>query len=587
MKNVKKTDGLLFKFAIIFAVFTLVTLAFSAFATYKNQNELYKNQCEENLKNIANYLSELLIMDESDFANYQKFCLEHAEDMEIPIDFTNCDEARLKFEQMFSEKYPGKVLGDDISFDELDYDLQLAYATYNHEYYLSEFEKATQKFNITYSYYVVPIPEEGDDVMMFVLDAVREEKEEGSGLLNVGLTIPQEVESHPVMWKAWNSGKSPKEYDSYDTEYGKTYGFYTPLYINGEKLGLITTEVDIATVNRAILNNSVMQSITIAIILVVCVLITLFIINRNYIKRIENLESGVRSYAENKDPVIADQIEANAVGKHEIASLSRQTAEMVRELDTYITDVKEMTAEQERLGAELNIAAKMQSDMLPKTFPKREDFELFASATPAKEMGGDFYDFFLIDDNHLGLVMADVSRKGIPAAMFMLVSRTLLKMYSTPLRSPSQVMYDTNNALCADNPSGLFVTVWFGILTLSSGELTYVNAGHEYPILMHQDGDYELMQTENMPPLGTMEELPYADKVMTLEKGDRLFLYTDGVPEAKNADGKRFGTEQMIDILNQHKDASPEELLRIIKDAVDQFTGSMEPFDDVTMMNFI
>lgn len=587
MGKARKTNGLLFKFAIIFIIFTLVTLTFSGIATYYNQNELYKQQCEENLKNIANYLSNLIVMDGEDFLHYQKFCLEHGKEMEIPLDFTSNDEARFKFEQMFAERYPGKVLGENIRFDELDYDLQLAYATYQHEYYLLEFEKAAGQFHIAYAYYIVPQPELGEDYVMYLLDCVREKREDGSGYIDVCLSYPQVIERHALLWEAWNTGKSPHGYDSFDNDYGKTYAYYTPLIIHGEKLGVIVTEVDIDAVNTAILNNSLIQSLTIGIILVLCILAMLIIINRNYISKIANLELGVREYTTNKNPSIAEKVEANAAGKHEIASLSRQTAEMIRELDSYILHVRTMTAEKERIETELSVAAKMQSDMLPKKFPARDDFKLFATMTPAREMGGDFYDFFSIDKNHIGLVMADVSGKGVPAAMFMIVARTLLKIRTTSLGKPSRMIADVNNTLCADNPSGLFVTVWFGVLTLSSGELTYVNAGHEYPALMHQDGNYELIQSQNMPPLGAMEDLVYTDTVITLGKGDKLFLYTDGIPEAKNPDGKRFGTDQMLTVLNQNKDVSPEELLKNMKSEVDRFTGENDSFDDVTMMSFV
>ena len=171
--------------------------------------------------------------------------------------------------------------------------------------------------------------------------------------------------------------------------------------------------------------------------------------------------------------------------------------------------------------------------------------------------------------------------------MFMIVAKTLIKIRTTAPGKPSQMLFDINNSLCADNPAGLFVTAWLGILTLSSGELIYSNAGHEYPVIMHEGSDYKLIENDNMPPLATVEDIEYFDEVCKLRKGDRLFLYTDGVPEAKNPGGERFGTKKLLDILNGNKGLAPEELLNKIKQEVDSFTGENDPFDDVTMMSVV
>ena len=278
---------------------------------------------------------------------------------------------------------------------------------------------------------------------------------------------------------------------------------------------------------------------------------------------------------------------AEVYDNDEIGDLAESFNEMASSLKEHIETITQVTADKERITAELDIATKMQADMLPKNFPKRSDLELFATMTPAREMGGDFYDFFMIDDDHLGLVMADVSGKGVPAAMFMIVAKTLIKIRTTAPGTPAQMLWDINNTLCADNPSALFVTAWFGILTLSTGELISANAGHEYPALMHEGGDYELLISENMPPLASAENIEYYDEKMTLQKGDRLFLYTDGVPEAKNGSAERFGRERMLEMLNRNKNAAPDELLEKVKSEVDSFTGDNAPFDDITMMSVV
>ena len=247
--------------------------------------------------------------------------------------------------------------------------------------------------------------------------------------------------------------------------------------------------------------------------------------------------------------------------------------------------LKGMTAEKERIGAELNVATKIQADMLPYNFPEREDVALFATMTPAKEVGGDFYDFFFIEDDRLALVMADVSGKGVPAALFMVISKSIIRNVMMMSRMPvSKILEVVNNVLCENNKSGYFVTTWIGVLDLKTGELEYGNAGHEYPAFKRAGGKFELLVTDNYPPLAAMEEIEFASDTIQLEEGDALFLYTDGVPEAKNAEGARFGTDKMLEILNKTEGMDLITALTEMKKQIDDFTGAMDPFDDVTMM---
>ena len=271
-------------------------------------------------------------------------------------------------------------------------------------------------------------------------------------------------------------------------------------------------------------------------------------------------------------------------GNDEMADLVRSFNSMEGALKRQMENVAVMTAERERVHAELSVATKIQADMLPTNFPERDDFSLFATMSPAKEVGGDFYDFFMIDEDHLGLVMADVSGKGVPAALFMVIAKTLIKNRAALGGSPARVLEDVNDMLCENNASGLFVTVWFSILEISTGTLTVCNAGHEYPVLRRSGGDYELVESDNLPPLATMEEMEYEDVTITLNAGDELFLYTDGVPEAKSSSGKRFGTDKMLEVLNGSKDTSIKDQLKNLKSEIDSFTGGGDPFDDITML---
>ena len=259
----------------------------------------------------------------------------------------------------------------------------------------------------------------------------------------------------------------------------------------------------------------------------------------------------------------------------------------------YIRAARERQAlalEKERIEAELSLATRIQLSALPKEyppFPNRKEFDLFASMKPAKEVGGDFYDFFLIDDDHLGLVIADVSGKGVPAALFMMVSMALIRhaaMNEMYEKSPAKVLQAVNRQICSRNPEGMFVTVWLGVLQISTGKLTASNAGHEYPALKQAGEDFALFKDRHGLVLGGMDMSRYREYEIQLQPGARLFVYTDGVAEATNARDELFGTQRMIEALKKGQDGSPEQIMDEVRAAIDEFVGTAPQFDDLTML---
>ena len=203
---------------------------------------------------------------------------------------------------------------------------------------------------------------------------------------------------------------------------------------------------------------------------------------------------------------------------------------------------------------------------------------------PAKEVGGDFYDFFLIDDDHLGLVMADVSGKGVPGALFMMASKIILHSSAMQGGSPAEILSRANQTICANNPMEMFVTVWLGILELSTGRLIAANAGHEYPVLKKAGGRFELLRDKHGFVIGGMNGVKYKEYELLLEPGAKLFLYTDGIPEAADATGSMFGTARMLAALNKEPDLTPEQILKTVRTEVNCFVNEAEPFDDLTML---
>ena len=236
---------------------------------------------------------------------------------------------------------------------------------------------------------------------------------------------------------------------------------------------------------------------------------------------------------------------------------------------------------------ELEMATTIQEMMLPSIFPPypdRKEFDIYASMTPAREVGGDFYDFFLIDDDHLALVMADVSGKGVPAALFMMVAKSVLK--NQIMSNPGDVaasMRKVNKEICDGNDLDMFVTVWAGVLTLSSGELRYCNAGHESAAHKTGDGGFKLLDEHHYLPMGAFENTPYRESKIFLNKNDKLFLYTDGVTEAEDRHQKRFGKELLIKALDKSM-GSVKQIDVTVRDAISEFSDGADQFDDITML---
>ena len=236
---------------------------------------------------------------------------------------------------------------------------------------------------------------------------------------------------------------------------------------------------------------------------------------------------------------------------------------------------------------ELSIATNIQTDMLPNrfpAFPDRTEFDLFASMDPAKEVGGDFYDFFMIDDDRLAVVIADVSDKGVPAALFMMSAKIIINYCAQSGGTPGEILTEANAELSKKNKHKMFVTVWMGILELSTGMLTCTNAGHEYPVIRGQDGVFRVFRDKHGIPVAAMPKMKYRDYELRMEPGDAIFVYTDGVPEASNEKGDMYGMERLEETLNRLAGENPEGILRGIREDVDQFVKDAKQFDDLTML---
>ena len=307
-------------------------------------------------------------------------------------------------------------------------------------------------------------------------------------------------------------------------------------------------------------------------------------LSRRIIRPLEHMTNRVRSLGGKN---LQFQMEEEYRTGDEIEVLAESFSALSAKTLQYVDQVKRVTAEKERIGAELTMANAIQRSQLPRLFPpfpNRHEFNLFATMKPAKEVGGDFYDFFMVDNDHVALVMADVSGKGVPAALFMMVTRMLIKSRLQSGESVAEALTNVNRQLCENNELGYFVTVWLAVLEISTGKGVAVNAGHEHPVLRRSDGKYELVLYRHSLAVAAMDGVRFRQHEFQLCPGDSFFVYTDGVTEATNGEHELFGTDRMLEALNKEPDAEPDQLLKNVMDDIHRFMDGEDQFDDITMM---
>ena len=375
-------------------------------------------------------------------------------------------------------------------------------------------------------------------------------------------------------------------------EFGWLMSVYYPLRTSaGEPAGYVGVDIQMTEVMEDLHHFAAQMLLIMAGIILIASVVFIAITRHILAEPIQRLSGAaeqlvkVERSGERKDTAIFEELPIRS--RDEIGALYRSLSQMEHDMNAYIRELVSVTSEKERIGAELNIATQIQADMLPRIFPAfpgRNEFEIYATMTPAKEVGGDFYDFFLIDEDHLGLVMADVSGKGVPAALFMVIAKTLIKNRAQMGGGPAEILQYVNDQLCEGNEAELFVTVWLAIVELSTGKGLAANAGHEHPAIRRGDGQYELVVYRHSPAVAVMPGMAFREHSFELHPGDTFFVYTDGVVEATNARDEMFNTDRMLAALNRDPAAGPQALLQNVKDAIDDFVGVAPQFDDITMM---
>ena len=356
----------------------------------------------------------------------------------------------------------------------------------------------------------------------------------------------------------------------------------------------LTADIPISTAVKNV-RTFLFQTSIVAMIITAIVCVGVFLaVNKNAVMPIDAMAGKAEDYAgmyeERFDSHTGTDIFQNTYNGNvkELIKLSESLRSMELEMNSYLKDIDRLAAEKARIGTELDIATKIQEATIPRNFAdfeKYHQFEIYGDCKPAKEVGGDFYDFFMIDDDHLCIVMADVSGKGIPAALYMMVSKIAIQTRAEQGGTPSEILRYVNDRLSANNSVDMFVTVWLGILTVSTGHVIAANAGHEYPAVSDENGNYELLHDPHGFVCGGLSGLKFKDYEFDMPKGGRLFLYTDGVPENQNKAEEFYGTDRMIEALNECKEMETKATVEHMYSSLAEFANGADQFDDTTMLN--
>ena len=373
-----------------------------------------------------------------------------------------------------------------------------------------------------------------------------------------------------------------------DSEYGYIGSAYSPVFdSSGNPVAVVGVDLSMPGMQRAIWEYISLIVVTVSLITVAALSVFYRRVDKNFIRPIKELEKSSGEMVGNIERNEAIEIDVHT--GDELEDLADSIMKMDGDLRTYIKEISEITAEKERLGAELDVATAIQTSVLPRVFPPfpdKNEFDLYATMVPALNVGGDFYDFFLVDDDHIALVMADVSGKGIPASLFMMVSKIYIKNAVQQGLSPAEALMKVNEQLLDGNDSGYFVTVWLAVIDIRTGDGVVSNCGHEHPVLKHGNGDFEMIKYPHSPAVSTIEGMVFKEHSFKLEAGDVVFVYTDGVTEATNSDNVLFGEDRLLASLNKDKEANPQEILANVKEDIDAFVGDAPQFDDITMLAF-
>ena len=583
----------------------MIGLIVIGLATYVSQHRISKDAVIEQTEDFMSDVAAETIDSIKEYPAYDwllRYWYENAGRMDIEYDVDYGSGTRTEEKcRLFSSRHPEIQLkyADVSEIEALPEADQKLYAEIVYSWMTTRIDQIKQSYNMDFLFCLVTDTEKGKhpyETQFFLLSgadpgAVRGTEYEQVYPLGKISSVAENESQQSAMRHAVNYAESG-EVRGYLAEAGRYMDYYA--YLDGldDQAVLIGLTLDVTEILSNVRDQTIQgtsYSIVYQVGLLILIMLLMFL---TVLRPLKGVLKSIRLYAETKDKETATRnLSENMSGisgmltrHNEIGQLSDDVTKLAGEIDDYIDRIETITSEKERISTELELASKIQQSMLPASFPDREEFTVFATMTPARDVGGDFYDAFMIDDDHLAAVIADVSGKGIPAALYMMGSKILVKNMVLGKGSPAEALEAVNSQLCETNREDMFVTVWLGVLELSTGMLTAANAGHEYPVYRRADGHFRLFRDKHGFVIGGMQGLKYKEYEIQMKPGDKLFVYTDGLPEATDKNMEMFGNDRMVEALVSVEDRKPEEILRAVNETVGEFTGEAEQFDDLTML---
>ena len=574
------------------ALFTQITVFFVIGLTLTGllSGAIMKRIADRNVLRERDALSSGILADvEKSMKEYQSYewvfdyLIAHNSDG-LDLEYDSSEKTAIK-EAEFLSRQPGLTL-TGVTADQLEKisaEDQKTFAEIIYNHWMRRLNDMKQAYDASYLYIVAVDDNYVDGT--FLLTASDGTRERGTGFDNAYI-LGKQVQVTPDQAETFRNLTVQNDRFVYSQDYADRYRYLFRI----DEMNVITgMTFEIASI-RADVENQLLPNVTyntaLQLLLSAFYLIYIFFFA---FKPLKQIKENVQEYAETKNSEKVRAQLSEIRFKNEFGDLARGVSAMTEEIDSHLLEIQKITTEREHISAELNIARKIQADMLPNIFPpfpQISSFDIHATMRPAKEVGGDFYDFFMVDKTHVALVIADVSGKGVPAALFMVISKTMIKNRAMLGGTPGEILRDVNDQLCANNASDFFVTVWMAIIDVETGNGVSVNAGHEHTVIRRAGENYNLLRYQHSLPLAIMEGTKFKEREFKLNPGDRIFVYTDGVPEATNQKDELFGTDRMLSSLNQHSEFSLEDILRQLQDDIDIFAEGAMQFDDITMLVF-
>ncbi len=584
IRNGKAFRSLALQVSVFFLVGILLTGFLSYFILTDNAD---KNVVEEK-KNLSSGIATDVDSSIREVKSHEwviAYLSKHLQDETLDLEY-DCSEKTEEKTRDLTSRNKGLSIYEATAeeLDRLSEEEQKIYAEIVFNKWLSRLNNLKMAYHVSYLYFLAT-NDEYKECFFFV--SASDGKMKRSSKAGDAYVFGTKVELNQDQSNAFRELKGGEDYLVYTEGFMDRYRY---LFKVGDYNFITGMTFNISEIKQDVKQRTIQGVIGFIMLQILLSSFCLILIDIFVLRPLKRVNSSVNKYAESKDSEkIRNQLK-KIHSKNEIEVLSKNISEMVLEIDDHLEEIKNITAEQERISAELNVATEIQNHMLPNIFPpfpNIAEFDIYASMRPAKEVGGDFYDFFMVDEKHVALVMADVSGKGVPAALFMTIAKILIKNRALLGESPSSILENVNNQICEGNEVGFFVTVWLAIIDIETGQGIAANAGHEHPVLCRKNGTFELVEYCHSLAVAAMEGMKFKEHTFELYPGDRIFVYTDGVPEATNTKNELYGTDRMLQVLNNHKDLELKQLLKMLKKDIDDFVGEATQFDDITMLMFI